>query len=113
MTLAEIERHLLRVQSIISPIFLDKFKLHNKVCRAATYIASKMRMVMHPAPALSGDQWQLIDKRVFDAYPPPVNNTSTLWEINKKEMPKKKKKQQLLARRRLKSSWTASLELAH
>jgi hypothetical protein len=65
MALAEVEWHLLRVQSIVSPIFLDELKLHDKVCPAATYIASKMRMVVHPA-ALSGNQWQLIDKRVCD-----------------------------------------------
>jgi hypothetical protein len=64
MALAEVEWHLLRVQSIVSPIFLDELKLHEKVCPAATYIASKMRMVVHPAAALSGNQWQLIDKRV-------------------------------------------------
>ncbi|HET6779575.1 MAG TPA: hypothetical protein VFH09_00270 [Nitrososphaera sp.] len=114
MALAEVERHLLRVQSIVSPIFLDEFKLHDKVCPAATYIASKMRLVMHPAPPLSGDQWQLIDKRVFDAYMPPVNNTPALCEMNNREMPKKMQLLLLLllARRRVESSWTPSLELA-
>jgi hypothetical protein len=63
MALAKVERHLLRVQSIVSPIFLDELKLHDKVCSAATYIASEMQMIVHTA--LSGDQWQLIDKRVW------------------------------------------------
>jgi hypothetical protein len=66
MALAEVERHLLlRVQDIIFPtIFLDKLKLHDKGCPAATYIASKMPIVIHSAPcSLSGDQWQLIHKR--------------------------------------------------
>ncbi|MDQ3970981.1 MAG: hypothetical protein M3227_04770 [Thermoproteota archaeon] len=47
MILAEVERHLLGVQTMISPFLLDKLKLNDKVGLVAAYIAFKLRIAVH------------------------------------------------------------------
>jgi hypothetical protein len=47
MVLAEIERHLLRVQDIVSPFLLDKLQLNKEFSSSATYIAFKVRFMIH------------------------------------------------------------------
>ena len=47
MILAEVERHLLGVQTMISPFLLDKLKLNDKVGHAAAYIAFKLQIAVH------------------------------------------------------------------